>query len=76
MRFCVDYRCLNSATKLDEIPLPRIDDTLDALAGAKYFTTLDMASGYWQVEMEPTTIEKTAFITYAGLYIRVQTYAI
>jgi hypothetical protein len=44
MRFYVDYRCLNSITKLDVYPLPRIDDTLDALAGARFFTTLDLAS--------------------------------
>lgn len=46
----------------------RIDDTLDQLAGAKYFTTLDLASGYWQVEMVATSKEKTAFSTYSGLY--------
>ena len=55
-------------TKLDEFPLPHIDDTLDLLAGARYFTTLDMASGYWQVEMEPESREKTAFATYSGLF--------
>ena len=68
MRFCVDYRKLNRATRLDEFPLPRIDDTLDQLAGARYFTTLDLASGYWQVPVERSSQEKTAFITHAGLY--------
>ena len=68
VRFCVDYRKLNSETKLDEFPLPRIDDTLDMLSGARYFTTLDLASGYWLVPMESSSQEKTAFSTHSGLY--------
>ena len=64
----MDYRRLNHLTKLDEFPLPRIDDTLDLLASARYFTALDLASGYWQVVMDPASQEKTAFTTYSGLY--------
>ena len=67
-RFCVDYRKLNAVTKLDVHPLPRIDDSLDLLAETKYFSTLDLASGYWQVGMDPDSQEKTAFATDVGLY--------
>ena len=68
LRFCVDYRKLNAITKLDVFPLPTIDDSLDMLAHTQYFTTLDLASGYWQVPMEPQFQEKTAFCTPSGLY--------
>ena len=51
-RFCVHYCWLNSITHRDTYPLPRIDATLDSLVGCKYLTTLDLASGYWQVALE------------------------
>ena len=52
-RFCVDYRRLNAATKTDVFPLPRVYDSLDQLANSRFFTTLDLAAGYWQVLVDP-----------------------
>lgn len=68
MEICVDYRGLNAATIKDSHPLPRVDDSLDALAGAIWFSTLDFLDGYWQVEVAPEDREKTAFTTGQGLY--------
>ena len=68
LRFCVDYRRINAITKKDVYPLPRIDDILDTLDQARYFSTLDLASGYRQIEMDPATKDKSAFTTHAGLF--------
>jgi len=65
MRFCIDYRKLNMVTKVDKYPLPRIDDLLDQLGMAQYFSTLDLAAGYWQIRGSQ---EKIAFATQQGLY--------
>ena len=67
-RFCIDYHKLNAATHRDAYPLPKIDATLDSLAGSTLFTTVDLASGYWQVEVAPQDKEKTAFSTPKGHY--------
>jgi len=67
-RFCVDYRALNAVTEKDAYPLPRIDDSLDSLSGMSWFSTLDLMSGYWQVEIEQADRPKTAFATRRGLY--------
>ncbi|GBM53839.1 Retrovirus-related Pol polyprotein from transposon 297 [Araneus ventricosus] len=67
-RFCVNYRRLNKITKKDVYPLPRIDDALDCLAGAKIFSMMDLKSGCWKIEVDDKDREKTAFVTSDGLY--------
>ncbi|UYV61067.1 K02A2.6-like, partial [Cordylochernes scorpioides] len=67
-RYCVDYRKLNSITVKDVYPIPRIDDVMDTLQGSRYFTPIDLRSGYWQVEIEEQDKKKTAFTTSHGLY--------
>ena len=67
-RFCVDFRQLNKITKPISYPLPVTDDILARLGKAKYFTTMDLKSGYWQVLMDETDREKTAFACHRGLF--------
>lgn len=67
-RFSVYYRRLNACTVKDEYPLPRIDESLEQLSGYSWFSTLDMFSEYWQVELYPADKNKTAFATRRGLF--------
>jgi hypothetical protein len=67
-RVCIDYRQVNDVTVKDAHPLPRIDDTLDALQGNIFFTALDLHSGYWQVAVDEKDKVKTAFTCPQGLF--------
>ena len=65
-QFCMDYRKLNAVKLQDACLLPRINKHLDALAGSKYFGTLDLMRGYWQVPLDADAQEKSAFTTPSG----------
>ena len=68
LRYCIDYRKLNAVTIKDSYPLPRIDESLDSLSETKYFSTLDLASGYWQIGLDDDAKKKSAFCTTSGLF--------
>jgi len=66
-RFCVDYRRLNSLIQKHVHPLPRIDDILDTLGGAKFFVTLDLAAGYCQIVLDAESASNPAFAARRGV---------
>jgi hypothetical protein len=68
-RFCTDYRKVNSVTKTDSFPIPRMDDCIDKVGNAKYVTKLDLMKGYWQIPLTERAVEVSAFVTPDGLYV-------
>ncbi len=68
VRFCVDYRKVNAVSKFDAYPMPRVDELLDRLGTARFYSTLDLTKGYWQIPLSPISKEKTAFTTPFGLH--------
>jgi hypothetical protein len=68
MRMCIDYRSLNEVTIKNKYPLPRIDDLFDQLHGAKYFSKIDLRSGYHQLRIKETDVQKTTFVTRYGQF--------
>lgn len=68
LRFCLDFRKLNSVSKFDPYPMPRVDELVERLGRAKYLSTLDLCKGYWQVPLKPACKEFTAFRTPFGHY--------
>ena len=67
-RLCVDYRALNKLTTKNRYPLPKVDELMDRLHGARYFTKIDLASGYHQIRVKEADIHKTAFVSRYGSF--------
>ena len=61
LRFCIDFRKLNSRTKKDSFPLPRMQETMESMVGARFFSSMDLKSGFWQVRMSEKSWQYTAF---------------
>ena len=66
--FCADYRKVNDVSRFDAYPMPRVDELLDWLGTARFFSTLDLTKGYWQIPLSPESKEKRAFSALDGLY--------
>ncbi len=69
IRFCIDFRYLNSVTKFDAYPTPRISDLTDRLGTSKFLTTIDLSKGYWQIPLTQRSRELTAFKPNGGYFI-------
>ena len=61
LRFCIDFQCLSAKTKKDSYPLPRMQETLESMVGARYFSCMDLKSGFWQVKMSEKARQYTTF---------------
>ena len=69
LRFCIDFHCLNARTKKDAYPLPRMQETLKSMVGARHFSCMDLKSGFWQVKMDEESRQYTAFtVGSMGIY--------
>ena len=69
LRFCIDFRHLNTHTKKDAYPLPRMQETMESMVGARHFSCMDLKSGFWQVKMDEESRQYTAFtVGSMGIY--------